>query len=297
LVVTSHVHVLLISTVASGLYEVWMLNMTDNKCECVNSIAHPHACLNRSKTLQFVSLPCLPSSVCTVAFAFDCIVLTGLTRAISSEGESARITDTTLTRGLVVVVPFLVVEQVVASMPIAPKHRPSSSNQHHDTAMLGLQLYLVGIGIQEVIAAYTFALAVILHRRLTTTEVKGQHTTVIDLPNHALTRWRSLSCTLLLSLGAIFTRIAYRLVELSGLFTGFLLGLAHYEVFFYTFECLPVLAALGVWAIVDTEGLLDHGPSIGTLTGPYSYHEVSEILLDDQLPALLRAGAELKCFR
>jgi hypothetical protein len=235
--------------------------------------------------------------VCTVVFAFDCIVLTGLTRAISPEGKLVRIKDTALTRGLVAAIPLLAIEQVVASALIAPKHRPSSFGRHQDNAMLGLQLYLVGIGIHEVIVAYTSALSVMLHRRLTTTEIKGQQTPAIDLSKHALTRWRPLSCALLFSLGAIFTRIAYRLVELSGLFTGFLLGLAHYEVFFYTFECLPVLAALGVWAIVDTEGLLDHGPPIGTLTGPYSYHEVSEILLDDQLPALLKAGAELKCFR
>jgi hypothetical protein len=191
------------------------------------------------------------------------------------------ITDQALPRGLLVVIPLLAVEQLIASVLIVPKHRPSPSKEASKTAMLGLQLYLVGIGIQEVIVLYTSVLAVILHRKLTNKEIPNPQAMTTDPFDQASPKWRSISYALLFSLGALTTRIAYRLVELSGFFTGHLLMLAHHEVFFYTLECLPVLAALGVWAVVDTEGLLDQRSSGSKFVGAYSYHEISGVLADE----------------
>jgi len=211
---------------------------------------------------------------------FDCIVLIRLMRASCSDEMPVGVTEQALSRCLLVILPLLAIEQLIASLLIVPKHQPSYSRGASDTAMLGLRLYLVGIGIQEVIVVYTSALTVILHRSLTNREVEKNQTTTTDPSDQASKRWRSILHALLFSLGAISTRIFYRLVELSGFFTGYLLVLAHNEVFFYTFECLPVLTALGVWAMVDTEDLLGEQTLESTPVGDYRYYRVSRELVD-----------------
>jgi hypothetical protein len=56
----------------------------------------------------------------------------------------------------------------------------------------------------------------------------------------------------------------------------------HNEVFFYTLECLPVLAALGVWALVDTQDLLNEQLLHGASGDAYRYHEVGREPLDGE---------------
>jgi hypothetical protein len=180
------------------------------------------------------------------------------------------ITRKALSRGLIVIVPLLALEQLVASILIAPKRHPSSSRNTTDHAMLGLQLYLGGIGIQEVVVVYTLALAIILLRKSKDRENQSARRMTMD----PWTKQRSISYALIFSLVALSTRIAYRLVELSGIFTGYLHFLAHNEVFFYTLECLPVLAALGVWTVVNTDALLDEHGSRSSSVAAYDYHEL-----------------------
>jgi hypothetical protein len=217
---------------------------------------------------------------------FDCIVLIRMMRAFFPDEKLVGVTDQSFSWGLLVAIPLLAVEQLIASVLIAPKRPPSN------TATLGLQLYLLGIGIQEVIVVYTSVLAVILHRKLTAREAPNPQAITNDPSDSASTKWRSISYALLFSLGAILARIAYRLIELSGLFLGYMQFLAHNEVFFYTLECLPVLAAVGVWAIVDTELLLDQQYSDRTPVGAYRYYEVSGELADNVPIPLSRVSIE-----
>jgi hypothetical protein len=179
------------------------------------------------------------------------------------------VTSKAISRALHIVVPVLAFEQLIASVLIAPKRRPSPSRKSTDHAMLGLQLYLGGIGVQELVVLYILALAIVLLKRFKDRE--NQRT--VEPSSQA---WRSIPDALVFSLATLFTRIAYRLTELSGFFTGYMLFLAHHEVFFYTLECLPVLAALGVWSVVDTEVLLDEHSSTSSFVDGYDYHELRE---------------------
>jgi hypothetical protein len=82
----------------------------------------------------------------TVIFAFDCIVFMRMTAAFSPNNHSIGFTPNILSWILAVVVPLLTLEQFIASVLIAPKHKSSTDRKSPDTAMLGLKLYLIGIG-------------------------------------------------------------------------------------------------------------------------------------------------------
>ncbi|KAF2025188.1 hypothetical protein EK21DRAFT_93450 [Setomelanomma holmii] len=224
----------------------------------------------------------------SLIFAFDCIVIIRIWTNLFSDEKFAGLAARALSRILFVVIPLLAAEQVFASVLIAPKHRPSASRASSNTAMLGLKLYLVGIGFQEVIVVYTCYLAVMLHRTSNDHTHDRSHTS----SQKTSFDWRSASYALLFSLVAISIRIIYRLVELSGIFTGYLLVLMHKEVFFYTLECLPILAALGVWTFVDMQGWLDQPSSIRAPNAAYRYHEVSGELEDSNAVLLGRVSPE-----
>jgi hypothetical protein len=211
-------------------------------------------------------------------------------RAFYQDERLLGVTNRVLSRALKVSIPLLVVEQLVASVLIAPKHRSSSSGSSSSTAMLGLKFYLVGIAVQEVIVVYIFILTILLHERLRDSEVECPSIKVTDASDKALKIWWSTFYALIFSLAAISIRIAYRLVELSGVFTGYLLVLMHNEVFFYILECMPILAAVGVWTVVGSEGLLDHGFLDAAPTDAYNYHEVSGELAEDHVVLLARVG-------
>jgi hypothetical protein len=209
-----------------------------------------------------------------VVFAFDCVILNKMMRAPFPDAKPMGVTCKALSCGLLVVIPLLAVEQLIASVLIAPKHRPSSSRNSSNNTMFGLQLYLGGIGVQGLIVVYTLVLAVIILRKPKDREIQSARTTTTVPSSLAWTRPRWTSYALVFSLGALLTRIVYRLVELSGFFTGYLLFLAHHEIFFYTLECLPVSAALGIWPILNTEVLINDQPSCSSPVGAYSYHEL-----------------------
>lgn len=183
------------------------------------------------------------------------------------------VTGRALGRFLLVTIPGLVVEQLVASVLIVPKHS-SSSRSSPSTAMLGLKLYLAGLGVQKVLVVYMSAVTFVLIGRLKAEDIVGSRTKTTAVQSQTSTKWPLTMWPLIFSFAAIATRVAYRIVELSGVVTGHLLVLMHHEVFFYAFECLPVLAVLGVWAILGFEGLPDH-PHLNTRSsGPYLYQEI-----------------------
>jgi hypothetical protein len=240
--------------------------------------------------LHFYSHSCSDHHVCfTVVFAFDCIVFMRMTAAFSPNNHSIGFTPNILSWILAVVVPLLTLEQFIASVLIAPKHKSSTDRKSPDTAMLGLKLYLIGIGIQELLAGCTIVLVVKINKNIGNS--KGEHTPRKSIDEVSPT-WRSISHALIFSLAAVAIRIAYRLVELSGIFTGYLLVLMHNEVFFYTLECLPVLAALGVWTCVDTQSLSDEQSSNCAPGDAYSYHEVGGELVNGETILLERGSVE-----
>ncbi|KAF1970901.1 hypothetical protein BU23DRAFT_201500 [Bimuria novae-zelandiae CBS 107.79] len=223
--------------------------------------------------------------VCPIlVFALNCVILTKMIRTSFPHSPLLGLTPQTLSRFLLTLTPLLAVSHLIAAVLIAPKHRPSPSRPSSPTAMLGLQLYLVGIGIHEVLVGYTFAVSVLLFRKFTTTEVTK------TVPSMMGANRCGVLYVLLFSLAGVLVRIAYRLVELSAFFTGYFRGLAHREVFFYALECGPVLAALGVWVLVDAERVLETGSAGSMGGGGYEYHEIGEGLAGDDEVGLARVG-------
>jgi hypothetical protein len=216
-------------------------------------------------------------------------VLLSTVRAFFPNEKVFGLTHQALSRVFLVVISLLTAEQFIASVLIAPKHRFSAPRKSPDTAMLGLKLYLLGIGVQEIIVAYTILLAFKFVRNTGGSEAEYPQNKASD---ETSPKWRVISYSLILSLAAIATRIAYRLVELSGIFTGYLLVLMHNEVFFYVLECLPVLFALGVWTFVDTQGLLDLRLSSNAPGDAYSYHEIGRELTDGETVRLQRVSVD-----
>jgi hypothetical protein len=221
-----------------------------------------------------------------VIFVFDCIVFVQMTISFSPKEKVIGLTPQVLSWVLTVVLPLLILEQFIASVLIAPKHNSSISRKSPDTAMLGLKLYLLGIGIQEILVGCTILLVVKINRHTGGRKVDCPRSNPSD---DVQPKRRSISHALTFSLAAIAIRIAYRLIELSGIFTGYLLILMHNETFFYTLECLPVLAAMGIWTLVDTRNLLNEQLLESAPGDAYSYHEVRREPQDSEA-ILLESG-------
>ncbi|KAH7078112.1 hypothetical protein BKA63DRAFT_279754 [Paraphoma chrysanthemicola] len=235
------------------------------------------------QVLEFVAFSDTLVLMCPIlTFALDCILLLRMMTANLLDEKLVGVKVHGISRCLFIVVPLLAAEQFIASILIAPKHRPSPSRRSTSTALLGLKLYIIGIGIQGVIVVGTILLALVLNRRNRDREPEVYEVKSRESSDECrlLPTWHSASFALLFSLAAIATRITYRVVELSGIFTGYLPVLIHKEVFFYTFECLPVLAAVGVWTCVDGDFLGDWS-SISAAVGSHGYHEISGELADD----------------
>ncbi|OAG00048.1 uncharacterized protein CC84DRAFT_1209746 [Paraphaeosphaeria sporulosa] len=228
------------------------------------------------QTPEFVAISDTFVLICPILiFALDCIVLTRLMTAYCQDGKVVGVTGRFLARALLITIPLTAIEQLVASILIAPKHRASSPGRSSSTAILGLKLYLIGIGIQEVLVVYALIIAILVSMKFGDNETVETRAKMTHTSSQLLKKWRSMMYALIFSLTAIGARIAYRLIELSGVFTGYLLVLMHNEIFFYSLDCLPALAALGIWAIVGFEDVLDH-PSLNTMPiGAYAYHELN----------------------
>lgn len=175
-----------------------------------------------------------------VIFAFDCSLLARITKALSASAPRSGLTGKILERSLVVALAFLAIEQLVASVLIAPRDRKSFSKSSSNHAMLGIELYLGGVGVQFLVMMYTLFRALAVRKKATEQVPRD------DRVAKSMKFW-------ILSLISLLTRTAYRLVELSSFSTGYLLFLAHSEVYFYAFECLPILVALGIWLLAGPD--------------------------------------------
>jgi hypothetical protein len=215
-----------------------------------------------------------------------------LMKAFCQDERLFGITNDVLSQALKFTMPLLAIEQFVASVLIAPKQQSSYPGSSSSTAVLGLELYLAGIAVQEIIVVYIFILAILVYKRFRDSEVEFSNVKTTAASSKASKRWCSTFYALFFSVAAIWTRIAYRLIELSGVFTGYLLVLMHNEVYFYTLECLPILAAVGVWLVAGSEGLLYQGSLDAVPTGAYTYHEVSGELAEDHVVLVARVESE-----
>jgi len=112
---------------------------------------------------------------------------------------------------------------------------------------LGIKTYIGTISIQEVFLLCLFGMVVRFYSTMST------NTQRLDNTWH---QWHFISIGLFLSLGAISLRIFYRIIELSQVFQANA-KLAHNEVFFYSFEAVPVFVALSVWTVVNMGDLTE----------------------------------------
>lgn len=211
-------------------------------------------------------------------FALDCTVLARLVTTYCHHQTIVGVTGHVLGRALLVTIPFLAIEQLIASILIAPKHQSSPPDTSSSTAVLGLKLYLGGLGVQEIIVIYVSVITILLYKKVRN-EAMDLRAKTTGISNQLSNKWRSTFYSLIFSLATINTRIAYRLVELSGIFTGYLQVLMHNEIYFYALECLPVLAALGVWTVVGFEDVVDRRT---TSVAAYTYHEISGETAEDE---------------
>lgn len=103
------------------------------------------------------------------------------------------------------------------------------------TIMLGIHIYMAGIGLQEFFILVFVFLATKFHRRMCAIDRSGQGT-------HEPGKWKALLYALYSSLFLISVRIIYRLVQYSG---GVESTIPTHEAYFYCFEALPMVIA--VW--------------------------------------------------
>lgn len=212
-----------------------------------------------------------------MVFGLNCSIQVATIQTFVPAQKLVGTTSDALAKSFRFAIPLLATEQLVASILIAPKHLPSPAlGPPSSTAMLGVKLYLFGTGLQQLAMLYALVLALLLHRALSKTPPRKSNLDVEHDDDESGPDWRPLSRALLFSLAALSTRGLYRLVELSAYFTDFMPFLARHEVFFYALECLPALAALGIWAVVHAEKRLDEGCGRGDSAGAYaySYHEL-----------------------
>ncbi|CAI6332875.1 unnamed protein product [Periconia digitata] len=234
----------------------------------------------------FVALSDTVVLICPMlVFAFDCFVLSKIVKAAGLDISLNDPQTWILSRGFLFATTNILAEQLIASILIVPKRKPTASRGASETAMLGLTLYLAGISIQALMLTYAIILAFISHKRLGGRGFAPNSARLIHGSVHQSLR-RSTSYAMLFSLSSISLRTAYRIIELSGLLSGTLLFLAHNEFFFYAFECLPVLAAIGTWAVVDIGTLLNCELSDSSQIRTYKYQQVGEELPDSDTTGL-----------
>lgn len=177
-----------------------------------------------------------------VVFAFNVRFLVKISGTLPASETLLGLGGQVLERSLALAIILLSIEQLVASVMIAPKHRKSFSVHSPNNAMFGVELYLGGIGVQFLVMVYTLALTIALHKKITDRDTRGrQRITVLTI--------------LMFSLVSLLARTIYRLIELSSFSTGYLLFLAHSEVYFYACDCSPVLIALGIWLVARIDDL------------------------------------------
>ncbi|EGO03666.1 hypothetical protein SERLA73DRAFT_46678, partial [Serpula lacrymans var. lacrymans S7.3] len=103
------------------------------------------------------------------------------------------------------------------------------------TLMLGVHIYMGGIGLQECFIIFFFGLAVMFHKRMN----RGEG---LERPRD----WRRLLYVLYATLGLITLRIIYRLVEYSD---GFHSTITESEAFYYCLDALPMFCAIALYNV------------------------------------------------
>lgn len=133
------------------------------------------------------------------------------------------LTSPSMRKCVLVLTTMLAVVQFATSLAIITGN-PSA------VQVAGINTYIASLYIQLGFILYILAFVVSLYTTLT----KAQ---------------RKIMVWVTLSLGMISIRTVYRIVELNQVFRPDSL-LPHKEVFFYLFEAVPVLGALGVWGVL-----------------------------------------------
>ena len=215
-------------------------------------------------------------------------VVTGLTSFILTRLLAIILPDAhhTHSRILLLAPPPLFLLQLLAAIMIIPKHRPTPTTPSAPTAMLGIKWYLFGLALHLALLIFALTLAVLIYRRLSEQRPLPNSNQETDAEVVVWKARRRVLFAVLFSLGAVTTRVVYRLVELSGLLNGHLTSLASNEVYFYALECAPVLVGVAVWAVVEARpGVLE-----GKIKGDYVYEEVSGEIGDEEGMVMKKMG-------
>ena len=184
-----------------------------------------------------------------------------LRQVYNQEVQAKGLNSPILLWAFMITIPILTIVQLVTCGMVITGNPPQ-------VQVLGIKTYIGTIAIQEVLVLCLFVMVIIFCSNMATNAQRM---------NRKWPRWKIISFALLFSLGAISLRTAYRMIELLQVFQANSI-LAHSEIFFYSFEAVPILAALSVWTVVDT----------GDLTRPSSmklgYRELREPPSDETIP-------------
>ena len=113
-----------------------------------------------------------------------------------------------------------------------------------DNIMLGIHVYMGGIGLQQCLILLFLGVAIAFHRRM----LKGGEIITGAKPN-----WKPLLYTLYASLACITIRIIFRLIQYASGVNG---ALVTHESYFYCFEAMPMLLAIGLMNFVHPGRIL-----------------------------------------
>ncbi|KAJ5635962.1 uncharacterized protein N7484_009275 [Penicillium longicatenatum] len=118
----------------------------------------------------------------------------------------------------------------------------SSTGDSMKMVMLGVHLYMGGIGLQDLFILCFLALTVHLHRKLLQLEINGTERDIQKL-KHCAYPWRWQFYTIYLALGLITVRIVFRLAQYAQGTSASNQVLTH-EVYEYVFDAVPMFLAL-----------------------------------------------------
>ncbi|KAH8597063.1 hypothetical protein B0O99DRAFT_671125 [Bisporella sp. PMI_857] len=206
--------------------------------------------------------------------AFDCLLFVNTVKFYKRDRNIGDITSVAILRVFVISIPLLTIVQLIACAMIVTGNPP-------ETQQLGIKTYIGTIGIQEALVLCLFGLVI----KFWLTMTKANNT---RRQNHTWPRWQVISFALYFSLGALFLRIGYRMIELSQVFEANK-KLPHNEIFFYAFEATPVLASLSVWTVINTGYLTQ----LSDRKTDYDYREMHETASEEIIPLSTAQTQEL----
>jgi hypothetical protein len=116
------------------------------------------------------------------------------------------------------------------------------------TIMLGIHIYMGGIGMQELYILIFTSFAIKFHSKMRHMQRESR----LDIPgvsSSGLTSWKALIVGLYLCLTLITTRIIYRMIEFSSGLNPDKNQIPFHEAYFYALDALPMVGALVVMNI------------------------------------------------